>query len=199
MNIPEIQKFVDVFSKLPAIGPRMATRLAFYITSQTQLQNNELSGAISALSNLGRCKQCFFISEPGEDLCAICLDKSRSNDIVAIVEKETDLISVERTGVFRGVYLVLGELNKQGILEQDQKEKLSGLKNRIKEKNNGKIREIIIALGHNTFSDFMTDTIKQGFRGMADKITRLGRGIPTGGEIEFADDETLKNALDGRV
>ncbi|MDI6821226.1 MAG: toprim domain-containing protein [Patescibacteria group bacterium] len=197
--IPEsIQKFIDSFSKLPSLGPRLVTRLAFFLLNLDRATLNNLVSALNGLKELDRCGQCFFLKNGNEKLCDICSDQKRDHDIIAIIEKETDLISIEKTGRFKGNYLILGELNERGVLESIQKLRLKQLKDRINKEMGGKIKEIIIALNPNTFGDFVADLIRQEFKNLAEKITRLGRGIPTGGEIEFADEETLNSALERR-
>ncbi|MDI6733898.1 MAG: recombination mediator RecR [Patescibacteria group bacterium] len=197
--IPEsIQKFIDNFSKLPSLGPRLVTRLVFYLLNLDRASLDNLIASLSNLKELDRCERCFFLKNSSEKICEICSNKSRDCAVIAIVEKETDLISIEKTGHFKGHYLILGELNERGALETIQKLRLKHLKDRIIKESNGKIKEIIIALNPNTFGDFTADIIRQEFKNLAEKITRLGRGIPTGGEIEFADEETLNSALERR-
>lgn len=194
----EIQNFIEEFSKLPAIGPRMATRLAFYLAGLNNGSIEKLEGALGGIRKLDRCPDCFFFKEKEEKICGICKNPERDRRIIAIVEKETDLLSIEKTGDYRGLYLVLGHLNRGGVLEEEHKSRLRSLRERAKNDEGGKISEIIIALGSNTFGDFVAGLIEQGFKGIAEKITRLGRGIPTGGEVEFADEDTLRSALEGR-
>jgi len=195
--IPEqIKQFIEVFSRLPAIGPRMATRLAFYFASLDKKDIERFESALLELKEMRRCARCFFWGE-GE-LCAICVNPTRNPRMVAIVERETDLLSIEKTRAFKGVYLILGELSRRETLTDEQKKRLASLKVRIAKDYSSEIDEIVIALGPHTLGDFASDMIAQGFKDMAKKITRLGRGIPTGGEVEFADEETLKNALETR-
>ncbi|MEK7464701.1 MAG: toprim domain-containing protein [Patescibacteria group bacterium] len=194
--IPEsIKYFIERFSKLPSLGPRLATRLAFYLASADKNDLDALEKAVGNLKKINRCGQCFFLSD-GKDLCGICSNPKRDKSVIAIVEKETDLMSLEQTGNFKGHYLVLGELTERGSLEVAQKLRLQTLKDKIK--NSGKAKEIIVALSPSTFGDFVGGLIKQEFKDLSEKITRLGRGIPTGGEIEFADEETLSQALERR-
>ncbi|KKU91707.1 MAG: Recombination protein RecR [Candidatus Jorgensenbacteria bacterium GW2011_GWA1_48_11] len=193
--IPEqIQKFIDNFSRLPSLGPRLATRLAFYLIGLDKNDLKNLESSLGDLRHLSRCKQCFFL-KGGGNLCAICANPKRDKTVIAIVEKETDLISLEKTGQFQGHYLLLGELPGRGSLESSQKLRLEHLKSRIQKELGGKIKEIIIALNPTGAGDFTAQMIKKEFESLAEKITRLGRGIPTGGEIEFADEETLGQAL----
>ena len=116
-----------------------------------------------------------------------------------IVEKETDLISLERPKKFSGRYLVLGELTKSGVLESVQKLRLNNLKEFIKRELNGQAQEIIVAINPTAYGDLNAMIISKELEGFSKKITRLGRGIPTGGEIEFSDEETLGQALERRI
>jgi len=196
---PEIQNFIDSFSKLPAIGPRMATRLSFFIASLPEHEQTRIREALNGLKSLNRCPQCFFVKSRNEKMCGFCSDPKRNPHIVAIVEKDTDVFSIEKTGKFFGHYCVIGELDHRNPLGEMQKQRLQKLKNRIiEESGEGTPTEVIIALGPNTFGDFVSELIRQGFKGTPVRITRLGRGIPTGGDIEFADEETLRNSLENR-
>lgn len=204
----EIKNFIRVFSALPSIGIRQATRLAFKLISSGKASIDETAKAISDLRYLTICANCFFVHHnpaqskgldgtSQENLCDICRNPQRNPKIIAIIEKETDLISIEKTGKFKGHYLVLGELAKTGTIENIQKLRLNHLKNRTK-KELGQADEIIIALNPTTYGDLNASVIEKELAGFAKKITRLGRGIPSGGEIEFADDETLRSALERR-
>lgn len=192
-----IKNFIAIFSKLPSIGLRQATRLAFYLIGKGKNQIEETAKAIDDLGFLKICSQCFFIHSNKDNLCNICRDPNRQKNVFMIIEKETDLISIERTKKFKGRYLVLGELTKSGNLETSQKLRLNHLKNLIK-KECGQAEEIIIATNPTTYGDLNAMIIAKELKDFAKKITRLGRGIPTGGEIEFADEETLASALDRR-
>jgi recombination protein RecR len=214
--LPEpIRKFIEIFSTLPSIGTRQATRLAFKLIDGGRAKIEETAGAVSDLKYLKICSQCFFVhqnpapskglSGAGKDnLCDICRDPNRQQNVIAIVEKETDLISLERTKKFKGRYLILGELSKTGVLESVQKLRLNNLKSWIKQTcppaggKSGQAEEIIIAINPTAFGDLNASMIAKELSPFAKKITRLGRGIPTGGEIEFADEETLGEALERR-
>lgn len=193
-----VKKFIDVFSELPGIGPRQATRLAFKLIGGGKNKIEELAKTIYELINLKICANCFFIHSNAENLCDICKNSNRKKEIIMIVEKETDLISLEKPKKFNGRYLVLGELTKNGILESGQKLRLNNLKNFIKKELAGSAEEIIIATNPTTYGDLNASIIAKELNGFAKKITRLGRGIPTGGEIEFTDEETLSSALERR-
>jgi recombination protein RecR len=193
-----IQKFIEAFSRLPAIGPRLATRLAFYLAGQGGTQTGELVAALAGLGSLERCPRCSFFKPTGAPLCRICGNAARDRATIALVERETDLIALERTGRFTGTYFLMGELPERGAVTPELRERFAKLKALITGELNGKAKEIVIAFGLNTFGDFAAQTVRQEFKELAEKITRLGRGIPTGGEIEFADEETLGSALERR-
>ena len=187
--LPEpVKNFISSFAKLPGIGPRQATRLAFHISGQGKGAIEEMAKTISALSHLNSCSLCFSTT-PNLDFCSICSNPQRNKNIVAIVEKETDLISLEKTRKFNGRYLVLGDLKKDGVLNQLQKLRLKAIKN---------ADEVILAINPTTYGDINATIIGQELKDSVKRITRLGRGIPTGGEIEFADEDTLGSALDNR-
>lgn len=194
-----IKKFVDIFAKLPSIGPRQATRLAFYIASLGKEKTKEIANAVAGLDSLIFCSRCFRTHHGKNGLCSICDDSTRQKNIIAVVEKETDILSLEKTKKYNGWYLMVGELSKLGELEPEQKLRLSSLKSFIKKELGGQAAEIILATNPNTFGDISASTLKKELESHAEKITRLGRGIPTGGEIEFADEDTLASALDRRI
>lgn len=185
-----IQKFISAFAALPSIGPRQATRLAFYLVSLGSASIIEIAEAARGLAALSTCPDCFFFSEG--PVCPFCGNPARRKDVLAVVERPTDIIAIEQTKKFNGVYLVLGELKKTGALDPAQKLKLERGKAR------GPFKEILLALDQTTYGDFNAQTITKELAGVTEKITRLGRGIPTGGEIEFADEDTLGSAIEKR-
>ncbi len=193
-----IKKFTAAFSRLPGIGPRQATRLAFYVAGLGRTKIQEIADAIAGLASLTTCERCFRTQLGSGTLCSICADPTRSKNLIAIVEKETDILSLERTRKFNGWYLLIGELHKSGELEPEQKMRLTSLKKFIAKDSGGKAEEIILAVNPTVYGDLNASLLKKELEEYAGKITRLGRGIPTGGEIEFADEETLGSALDKR-
>ena len=213
-----IKRFVDLFSVLPSLGPRQATRLGFYIKSLGATSIKELAAALAGLIDVRTCKQCFFTYEASgletnggpasssastplrQDesqggLCNICENKKRDHAVIAVVEKETDLISIEKAKKFNGVYLVLGELQKDGTLTIEQRARLASLQKRF---TDASAEEIIIATNPTAYGDLNASLIEHELNPIAKKLTHLARGIPTGGEIEFADEETLGGALENR-
>jgi recombination protein RecR len=198
MKIPDsIKPFVNEFSKLPGIGPRQAIRLAFHLANRKKAAS-DIMAALGTIQGLKLCPACFSTHDNEGEFCAICEDRARDKNTVAIVEKETDLISIESTQKYNGVYLCLGDIKKAGKLDESQKIKLDSLKARGVSSPSGKLTEIIIAFSPTTAGDISAEIIAEHLRGSAEKITRLGRGIPIGGEVEFADPDTLFEAIEGR-
>ena len=195
---PSIKRFVDILSSLPGIGPRQAIRLAFYAIQKGAGFQKEFADAVAELQKIKLCKQCFYIHESKSGLCEFCESDHRDQSVILIVEKETDVMSIENTGKFNGRYLVLGDIRKNGILEADQKLRLQSLRKWITKELGGKAKEVIVGINPTTEGDILAGLIAEEMKPFAKKVTRLGRGIPTGGEIEFADKDTLGSAIDGR-
>mgnify|MGYP001607302930 FL=1 len=146
-----------------------------------------------------RCGFCFNSFEASEDerntgLCLICRDQSRDRSLLCIVEKESDLETIEKTNQYRGKYFILGGV--RDILKKDglQNIKAQELKERITEE----IQEVILALNPTTEGEAAVLYLERTLKPFTKKITRLGRGLPMGGELEYADDETLRSAFEGR-
>lgn len=192
MTPEAIKKLAQLLSKLPSLGPRQATRLSFYLAGLSKDEVIELADAVKAVANIKRCVDCFSLQSESGTQCDICSNPRRDQTIVAIVEKETDMQTLEKTKAINGRYLILGQLPKDGILNADQKRRLERLKKL------GPFEEIIIALSPTTYGDLNASLIGHELKSVAKKITRLGRGIPTGAEIEFADEETLGAAIKNR-
>jgi len=198
-KLPEaIRKLSRELAELPSIGPRQAQRLAFYLVSLGEQPIRNLAQAVDELRNIKVCERCFFIHQNKDGLCDICRNPARRKDIIAIVEKETDLISLENTNKFTGRYLILGPIPKSGLLEDWQKLRLQNLKSFIQKELGGKAEEVILAFNPTSMGDFHASLLTRELEPITKKISRLGRGLPTGGEIEFADDETLGSAIEKR-
>ncbi len=222
MRLPDpIERFIAKLSELPSLGPRQATRLAFHLLRMGENNMRELGDAVQGMCTVKTCSRCFFPTQESEPrpsqgvgvvsqnqgpLCDICRDPRRMQNIIMVVEKETDLMSLESSGKFSGQYLIIGEIPKTGILEEWQKLRLQNLKSLIQKELNGKApsagsgraEEIVLALNPTSTGDFNASLLARELEPFAKKISRLGRGLPTGGEIEFADDETLGSALERR-
>lgn len=194
-----IQKFIEIVAKLPSIGQRQATRLAFYLARKKNLTQSIISALNSLNDDLKICDQCFLpFEQNGNNLCPICTAKNRNQKIVAIVEKEIDAFSIEKTKQFSGTFHILGNLIDPSDPESYQSLQIEKLEQRIKKMPEQMADEIIIALSSTTDGDLTAMFLERKLKELSKKITRLGRGLPTGGEIEFADDETIKGAFENR-
>jgi recombination protein RecR len=198
-----VEKLAEELAELPSIGPRQALRLAFYLVSRGPNYLKNLSEDLDELRQIKTCERCFFVHQNKDSLCDLCKNPARKQTQIMLVEKETDLISVENTGKFHGRYFILGAMPKTGLLEDWQKLRLKSLEDSITKNPpagglGGKADEIILALNPTGIGDFHASLITKELQPFTKKISRLGRGLPTGGEIEFADDETLGGALENR-
>lgn len=197
MNTPKrIESLAEELTALPGIGPRQALRLAFYIADLPLHEVDALISGLTELKKTKRCELCFFIHEEVSPLCLVCNDTRRNPKIIAVIEKDTDRITLEHTKQFAGHYLIIGKLPKDGILSEMIKSRLQELTRRFPK--DAPADEFILAFSPTTVGDVNASVISHILSGHAGKITRLGRGMPTGGEIEFADEETLQNALRNR-
>lgn len=185
------QKLINNFSSLPSIGPKMAERLVLFLFKQDAEKLENFSHNISNLTHLRFCKKCFNISE--NELCHFCANSKRQQTIICIVEDPLDILSIERTRTYNGLYHVIG-----GTIEnkkQDDKLKIPDLLKRV---HNEQIEEIIIATNPTTEGDLTALYLKRKLKEFNIKITRLARGLSTGGDIEYADEITLSSALANR-
>jgi recombination protein RecR len=191
-----VQNLIDEFSKLPGIGPKTAARLVFYLLSKPKQDVSNLGSAVLDLTNnLSYCKDCFNIAE--SEYCQVCSDERRDHSIIAVVEEPLDVIALEKSLIFKGVYHVLGGSISpiDGIGPEDLR--INQLLLRLEA---GDVEEIILAtnpdLEGEATASFIKDKISNGFSGV--KITRIARGLPVGGDLEYADEVTLKRSLEGR-
>ena len=198
--IPQaILTLIDRLARLPSVGPRLATRLAFRLAGSDRAAAAGLAEAFAALMKIERCDRCFFFKPTAEATCPLCTNPERNPSAVAIVGKETDLMAIEKAGVWKGRYLVFGEPAERGALGAAERLRLDALETRIRDELGGQIEEICIALPPTGAGDFTATLITQRFQPLAKRITRIGRGVPTGADLEFADAETLAGSFTGRT
>jgi len=183
------KKLIDHFASLPSVGPKMAERLVLFLFKQNPEKLEDFAKTLSELkTNLKYCQQCYNISE-GE-LCLVCADKSRDQKSICVVEEPLDIFAIEKTKKYNGLYHVLG-----GVIEpiaSNDKLKISELEQRVK--NNG-ITEIILAMNPTTEGDATALYVARTLKEYPTQITRLARGLSTGGDIEYADELTLGSAI----
>lgn len=193
---PKFKYLVKLFQKLPGVGPRQAARFVIALMDRPEEELQEFGKAVANLrKEISFCPVCFNISENG--LCAVCLDNKRDQTKLLVVEKVTDLDSIERTGLYKGLYHVLGgAINPLDGLTPETL-RLKELEGRVN-KMSGKL-ELIIATNPNTAGETTSHYIRDIFgnkKGVF--LTRLARGLSSGSNLEYTDEITLKNALDYR-
>ncbi|MHC4871901.1 MAG: recombination mediator RecR [Planctomycetota bacterium] len=185
---------VDAFAKLPGIGKRSAERLAFYFLKCGKEEAMDFAFAIRDLrKNLRSCSICFNLAE--EDLCGICANPARDDSLLCVVEMPRDIISIEKTGAYRGLYhVILGRIAPTEGIEPEQL-KIRELLTRIEE---GNFEEVILATNPTAEGDITASYLADQIAPLGPKVSRLARGISAGTEIEFAGLANLQSALEGR-
>ncbi|KKP59309.1 MAG: Recombination protein RecR [Candidatus Gottesmanbacteria bacterium GW2011_GWA1_34_13] len=197
-----LTKLIEAFERLPGIGPKSAQRLTFYLLHVPQEELELFAQALTNLKKLTKeCTVCFNVSET--DPCEICTIPSREKSIICVVEQPLDILSIERTGKFNGVYHVLhGSINPLQNIGPDEI-RISELVKRVQAADS-QVKEIIIATNPNMEGEatamYITRQIKNLDSKMSDglKVTRLAHGLPVGADIEYADEITLSRAIEGR-
>jgi len=193
-QITSIENLIDEFRKLPGIGPKSARRIVYFLLKQ---QNEEIKKFAASLIEMKEkvrfCSLCFNLSEENE--CPVCKDKSRSTDIICVVEKASDVSVIEGTGQYKGLYHVLGALLSPIENIGPVEIKIPQLTERI---NKLEVKEIIIALNPTVEGDSTASYISSCLKKTNVKVTKLASGIPVGGDIEYSDQITIGRAIAGR-
>lgn len=189
-----LARLIDEFSKMPGIGPKTAQRLAFYILKNSSERVASLAKAIlEAKEKVKYCSICGNITD--QELCEICQNINRDKSIICVVEKVRDLIAMENTGEYKGLYHVLeGAISPLDGIEPENL-KIDSLLKRLKTE---KIKEIILATNPNIEGEVTASYINKLIEPLNIKVTRIAYGVPIGGSLEFADEVTLTQALMGR-
>ncbi len=193
-TVSSINKLIKEFSNLPGIGEKSAQRLAFFISRTSREYGKRLIEAIrEVMQKVRYCSICGSITETNP--CPICQDRTRDKSIICVVEEPWDVFIFEKAGKFKGLYHILGGAISptKGMNPQDIN--IGGLLRRI---NTHKIREVILATDPNTDGQATALYIANLLKHRGIRVTRLGMGLPVGGDLEFADEDTLCHALDGR-
>ncbi len=193
--IPQsVTQLIEAFSRLPGVGPKTASRLTYYLLRAPDELSQTLSAALADLKTKTRyCSVCFNITE--QDPCPICRDESRDASQVVVVEDPLDVLAVERTGAYEGRYHVLhGAISPvEGIGPEDLK-----IRELVARVEQGQVREVIIATNPGMEGDATAMYIQRQLAPTGVRVTRLARGLPTGGDLEYVDSVTLLRALQGR-
>lgn len=195
--LPEpLQRLMEAFERLPGVGPKTASRLAFFILKAPDQVSIELAEALKGLrESIGTCPICFNITLASQARCEICADEHRDGSILCVVEDPMDVLAIERAAAFQGKYHVLhGALSPiEGIGPDDLR--IRELEERVKA---GGIKEIIIATNPSMEGDATALYLKKQLSAYPVHITRLARGLPVGGDLEYTDQTTILRALAGR-
>lgn len=189
-----IYRLVEALAKLPTIGPKTASRLAFYLLKAPREQVETLAGALRELkSAIVECSVCFNYSDT--DPCAFCNDGERDGGTICVVEDPLDLLAVERSGGFKGRYHVIhGAISPlEGVGPDDLR-----IKELVARVGAGGVKEVIVATNATFEGDATALEIARSLAGGGVRMTRLARGLATGGDIEYADSTTLSQAFEGR-
>jgi recombination protein RecR len=189
-----INNLIQEFNKLPGIGPKSAQRIVFYLLRSGDEQGKFLAEAILALKRkITLCSTCCNVTE--SDPCAICRSDKRDRSQICIVEQPQDILALEHTGIYQGMYHVLhGAISPtEGIGTEDIR--VRELMNRL---NDGSVKEIILATNPNLEGEQTAMYLSHLITPLGIKVTRLARGLPFGTELEYADDVTLTRAIEGR-
>lgn len=198
MYSPTVQKLIDELAKLPGVGPKTAQRLTFHLLKIPPEDALPLAHALIDVKETVRfCSRCFNLTE--DEFCSICLDSRRDATTICVVEEPNDVISIERTHEYRGLYHVLGGALSPLDGIGPQKLRLAELFERARSEE---VRELIIATNPNTAGEatalFVAEELRVEVGGGRLRITRLAAGLPMGGDLEYADEVTLGRALTGR-
>ncbi len=189
-----VTKLIEAFSQLPGIGPKTASRLTFYLLRRPVEQTETLASALRDLKQkIVFCRSCFNITE--ENPCAVCTDEARDRSVICVVEEPLDVLAIERTGEYRGLYHVLhGAISPVEGIGPDEL-RMAELLARLREQP---VREVLLATNPNLEGEATAMYLARILQPLGVRITRLARGLPVGGDLEYADAVTLSRALEGR-
>ena len=191
-----VERLIEAFARLPGIGPKTASRLTYYLIRAAEAEALELASALEELRRgTAFCSRCFNITTAGVDPCGVCSDSSRDAGVVCVVEEPLDVLAIERTGQFRGRYHVLhGAISPvEGIGPEDLR--IEELVARVRTEG---IKELILATNPTLEGEATCMYVKRRLEGIPVRLTKLARGLPSGGDLEYADVSTLSQALEGR-
>ncbi len=203
-----IKRLTDLFAKFPTVGPRTAGRFVFYLINQPKQEVENLISAIQELkTSIALCDFCFNPHQSQQKLCPICQDNGRNRQMLCIVEKETDLLSIEATKRYKGLYFILGSNSLTLRKVANNELRIDDLKKHMENPEKfglpkHDITEIIIATNPTPEGKAASLAVEKILKELpsfaAIKITHLAKGLPVGGELEYADEETLESAFEGR-
>jgi len=191
-----IQSLILALERLPGIGPKTASRLAFFLLRASEDVSGQLAEALTDLkTKIAFCQECFNITSAGRERCEICASAQRDGKLICVVEEPLDVLALERLGAYQGRYHVLqGVLSPiEGIGPEDLK--IKALLERVQR---GEVREVILATNPSMEGEATAQYLHPRLQALGVRVTRLARGLPVGGDLEYADQNTLLRALSGR-
>jgi len=191
-----IQNLIEALERLPGIGPKTASRLAFFLLRAPEEISGSLAEALTDLkTRIAFCQECFNITTAGRERCEICESSQRDGSTICVVEEPLDVLALERIGAYKGKYHILqGVLSPiEGINPDDLK--IKPLLERIQR---GGVKEVILATNPSMEGEATAQYLYPRLRALGVRVTRLARGLPVGGDLEYADQNTLLRALSGR-
>ncbi|HEV8309019.1 MAG TPA: recombination mediator RecR [Methylomirabilota bacterium] len=191
---PPLGRLIEALQRLPGIGPKTAQRLAFHFLKQPEAAVRALADALVDLkARVAHCSRCFNVTD--EEPCRICRDPARDGSLLCVVEEPNDLLAMERTGEYRGRYhVLLGALSPLDGIGPDEL-KVRELLGRLEA---DRVQEVILATNPNVEGDATAIYLAKLLRPLGLRVTRIARGLPVGGDLEYADEVTLARALEGR-
>ncbi len=196
-----INKLTGEFRSFPGIGPRQARRFVYYLLTRDSAYLSRLAELIKSVKEeVSVCTLCMRFSLKSEShgtQCKICADQNRDHTTLLLVARDADFETIERAGVYRGVYFVLGGTVPVLEAEPERLLRLQELEKRIRESNQ-KITEIILGLNATPDGEHTSDVVKEWLKGLGIKTSLLGRGLSTGSELEYSDSDTIRSALANR-
>jgi len=193
-TVEPVARLIEEFAKLPGIGPKTAQRLTYYLLRMPPEASHNLSDAIAQMRDTVMfCSRCWNITDV--DPCAICRSESRDAGVICVVEEPLDILALERTRGYKGLYHVLhGAIRPlEYIMPEDLK--IAELLRRLED---GKVREVILATNPNVEGDATAAYLRKLLAPLGVRVTQIARDLPVGGDLEYADDVTLAQALEGR-
>ncbi|HYT28225.1 MAG TPA: recombination mediator RecR [Ktedonobacteraceae bacterium] len=191
---PPVAALIEEFSKLPGVGVKTAQRLTFFVLRSPTDQARRLAEAIMRVKeSIIYCSRCFNITET--DPCMICSNPNRDQEVICVVEEPLDVLALDKTGVYKGLYHVLhGALSPiEGIGVKDLR-----IEELIERVHKGNVREVILATNPNFEGEYTANHIQKELKPFNVRVTGLARGLPMGGDLEYADEGTLGRAIEGR-
>jgi recombination protein RecR len=193
-TVEPVARLIEQFAKLPGIGPKSAQRLTYYLLRAPESVSQELSGAIQRMKQSVRfCSVCWNIAEA--ETCPICVGEGRDRSVICVVEEPLDVVALERTRGYKGTYHVL-----HGVLSPVEGRGPDDLKIRplLDRLRSGEVREVILATNPNVEGETTAIYLTRLLRPLGVRVTQIARGLPVGGDLEYADEVTLARALEGR-